>query len=382
MFSLGKFVISTRIGIIADTYGHKLALIISGFIMIAGALLWGNASQLGLVSLFIAQFVLGLGTGTLGVLRSYVVEQTEPEKRTYIMAQLSALQYAGFAGTPLLGSAVYVIGSSMSLYWQYAFPSYLIVLLGILCLILLFTLFKDIEHEALPAERDEAVSNQNLKTKVVSIFSQVHSPRSKALSSGPIGQNTSYPYASLLNEDECSKDVERSEISLSEKKLRDGDVAGVGKTVRLRNSSVESKATAIESGINYSIPSNSESEESLNRRRVAEVAQIFILLVTLNFTTRGGIAVHESQGSKILLEYYKLSQISLGSIISSAGIIGTINLLLFKSFWTNYFSDMALTVGGLILFGLSQLFITDFGPVSNDPELKSISPLTFLITRI
>jgi ceroid-lipofuscinosis MFS transporter 7 len=46
--------------------------------------------------LYIAQFTLGLGTGSLGVTRSFIVEQTIAEKRTYRLARLSALQYAGF----------------------------------------------------------------------------------------------------------------------------------------------------------------------------------------------------------------------------------------------------------------------------------------------
>ena len=41
-----------------------------------------------------------------GVTRSYVVEQAPPRVRTYMLARLSALQYAGFAATPLCGSAV------------------------------------------------------------------------------------------------------------------------------------------------------------------------------------------------------------------------------------------------------------------------------------
>ena len=78
--------------------------------------------------LYIAQLTLGLGTGSLGtcsfshsivscfkilgcegVTRSYVVEQAAPRVRTYMLARLSALQYAGFAATPLCGSAVIIL---------------------------------------------------------------------------------------------------------------------------------------------------------------------------------------------------------------------------------------------------------------------------------
>jgi ceroid-lipofuscinosis MFS transporter 7 len=79
-------------------------LLISNVLLCFGAALWANASLVvGLPLLFAAQFMMGLGTGSLGVTRSYVVEQTLPANRTFMLARLSALQYAGFAATPIIG---------------------------------------------------------------------------------------------------------------------------------------------------------------------------------------------------------------------------------------------------------------------------------------
>jgi hypothetical protein len=103
-FSIGRLVVTNYIGMIADVYRHRYALLISNIMLCFGAILWANASLvLGLPLLFIAQFIMGLGTGSLGVTRSYVVEQTVPANRTYMLARLSALQYAGFAATPIIG---------------------------------------------------------------------------------------------------------------------------------------------------------------------------------------------------------------------------------------------------------------------------------------
>jgi len=44
-------------------------------------------------------------------------------------------------------------------------------------------------------------------------------------------------------------------------------------------------------------------------------------MMLLNFTTRGAIAVYETQGSQILLDDYGLSQLQLGAIVSSAGLV-------------------------------------------------------------
>jgi MFS family permease len=303
--------------------------------MIAGALVWANSSYLGLASLFIAQFLLGLGTGTLGVLRSYVVEQTEPDKRTYRLARLSALQYAGFAATPLLGAGVYVIGSSVSSYWKYAFPAYLLVALGTFCQVLLLTTFKDIKREQ--SLQDDNINEHNIesnssqnKDKSVHMRSK-HSSRPSYLSQD----------FNLLSEEECDEGC------------------GGNNSETMRQSDIRSNNSQKE------VEGRDDSLEDLRKKqRLTEMTNIFLLFITLNFTTRGGIAVYESEVPKILLGYYEVTEITLGALISAAGVIGTMNFLLFKSIWTNHFSDMTLTIGGLILFGLTQLLITDFGAVS------------------
>lgn len=71
---------------------------------IINILFQGGNSGLGL--LFIAQFLLGAGTADIGVCRSYVAERVQPDKRTNAMSRLSALQFAGFSTTPIIGSIV------------------------------------------------------------------------------------------------------------------------------------------------------------------------------------------------------------------------------------------------------------------------------------
>lgn len=78
--------------------------------------------------------------------RSYVVEMTDVKaKMTYKLSRLSALQYAGFAATPLLGSALSVSGAQISLYFEYSFSPYFLLALVIISVILLMYPFVDIE---------------------------------------------------------------------------------------------------------------------------------------------------------------------------------------------------------------------------------------------
>ena len=104
IFSIGRFIVAPPLGYISDRYRHRAALLFSTLVLSVGCILWANVKFLGgLPMLYIAQLTLGLGTGSLGVTRSYIVEQATPQRRTVMLARLTALQYAGFAGTPLLG---------------------------------------------------------------------------------------------------------------------------------------------------------------------------------------------------------------------------------------------------------------------------------------
>jgi len=77
----------------------------------------------------------------------------------------------------------------------------------------------------------------------------------------------------------------------------------------------------------------------------------------LNVTTKGSISVYESLSSQIATTDYNLSTIIVGTLITSSGIIGFIQLLLFKQIYTSRFSDIALMVGGLFLMTIAQLII-------------------------
>ena len=103
MFSVGRLLITAPLGYISDKYRHKLPLIMASFMLSCGATLWANAYWTNRLSvLYIAQFLMGVGSGSLGVTRSFVVEQCEPKKRTETLALITALQYAGFTVSPIV----------------------------------------------------------------------------------------------------------------------------------------------------------------------------------------------------------------------------------------------------------------------------------------
>ena len=68
MFSLGRLIVTAPLGYICDVYGHKLPLLIASSILLGGSILWANSYlTASLVSLYSAQFLMGCGSGSLGI---------------------------------------------------------------------------------------------------------------------------------------------------------------------------------------------------------------------------------------------------------------------------------------------------------------------------
>lgn len=85
MFSVGRLIVTTPLGYLSDKYRHKLPLTMASIMLCCGALLWANSYAISsLVSLYFAQFIMGMGSGSLGVTRSYVVEKSVPAVRTEV----------------------------------------------------------------------------------------------------------------------------------------------------------------------------------------------------------------------------------------------------------------------------------------------------------
>jgi MFS family permease len=382
VFSIGRLLVSTPVGWIADKYRHRASLIFSSVILVLGALVWGNVLVLGgLPILYVAQFVLGLGTGSLGVTRSYVVEQTEPQKRTHRLSKLSALQYAGFAATPLVGSALFVSGASISQSWKYQLPAYFLLFLAVACLVLVIYPFVDIEelkrreHQALPQYEQEVEPPQPIMNP---LLDNVNIPDQLPDNEEEHDQNDDETYepediagtSDAIIRRSVSKSVDNNRSRTTslfhdvepneEKKDSNSPFNGVSYVQAIATTNTDShghetKSLIAVGGDNSSLP---QQDPALIRIR----SHIFLLMILLNFTTRGGIAVYETQISATLLDTYNLSELQLGFLVSMAGLIGTVQLLFFKQFWTNRFTDYQLMVGGIMATWAAEFLVINFGP--------------------
>lgn len=370
IFSIGRLLVSTPVGWISDKYRHRASLIFSSVILVIGALVWGNVLLLGgLPILYIAQFILGLGTGSLGVTRSYVVEQTEPQKRTHRLSRLSALQYAGFAATPLVGSALVVSGASISQSWKYQLPAYFLLFLAVSCLILLIFAFVDIEelkrreHQAIPQEEEEPMANPLLDNvdkhheSLTFVEDQDDSNEPEDIAGtidATVMKRSTHIGCTFHDVELNSSNEEKKSSSIPANSSSNGlSYVQVLATTNTDSKGHETK-TLIAANNDNSLP----QDPSLIRIR----SHVFLLMIMLNFTTRGGIAVYETQIAATLLDTYNLSELQLGFLVSMGGLIGTVQLLFFKQFWTSRFTDYQLMVGGIVATWAAQFLVINFGP--------------------
>lgn len=94
MSSSIRLIASPYIGRLSEIYGYRRVLVATSVVLLIGTLLYASATSIWQV--LAAQIAMGLGSGTLGVTRAYVSEQTAKKKRTVLLAYLTAVQYAGF----------------------------------------------------------------------------------------------------------------------------------------------------------------------------------------------------------------------------------------------------------------------------------------------
>eukprot|EP00978_Attheya_sp_CCMP212_P012488 scaffold31161_cov56-Attheya_sp.AAC.4 len=106
-FSFGRVLVNPLFGSWSHKYGYTFTLTIACSIVWCGTLLYALVWKVGRCKfLIVAQTVLGVGSGTLGVTRAFVADVTAQRLRTKYMAMITAVQYAGFTVTPLIGYAM------------------------------------------------------------------------------------------------------------------------------------------------------------------------------------------------------------------------------------------------------------------------------------
>lgn len=104
-FSFGRILVNPVFGSWSHTWGYTNTLLLSTSLLLFGEFCYSQILNVGRTEfLIVAQTLLGIGSGTLGVTRAFVADVTAKRSRTTYMAMITAVQYGGFTVTPFVGA--------------------------------------------------------------------------------------------------------------------------------------------------------------------------------------------------------------------------------------------------------------------------------------
>lgn len=150
-FSFGRMLVLPLFGSFSVTYGYRWTLIVSTSILFLGTLLFGQALNMKEEwFLILANIIIGIGSGTLGVTLAYVSEVTPKRKRTGYIAWATAVQYTGTTVTPFIGSLfVYLLSNDEDEHDgfpdinEFTAPALFMSVFSVIVLFLLYNYFED-----------------------------------------------------------------------------------------------------------------------------------------------------------------------------------------------------------------------------------------------
>jgi len=149
-FSFGRILVNPLFGAWSHQIGYSKTLVISTSILLFGTLAYAQVQNVGKPEfLIVAQTLLGIGSGTLGVVRAFVADVTAQRNRTTYLAWITAVQYAGFTVTPFFGALFNWCLRTYEVQWgilrlnKFTAPAYFMSIVVVSTLIVLCTFFRD-----------------------------------------------------------------------------------------------------------------------------------------------------------------------------------------------------------------------------------------------
>ena len=201
----------------------------------------------------------------------------------------------------------------ISNFWKFALPAYLITTLAVLCLALLMFVFEDIKggDVELPALLNPLLGSEKGDRAVHHIILSLEEG-SKSTHQNAASSTVVYiPLKSEVENDQLKSDNDDDALC--------GSYIGSPIHPHSTNTQLLLASEAPPASNSPSSPSSPSAVPVLSAELMQEQMKVFALMILLNFTTRGAIAVYETQSSRILLDTYGLSQLQLGGIVSIAG---------------------------------------------------------------
>ena len=306
---------------------------------------------------------------------------------------MTALQYAGFTVSPLLGSALGLLGSGISPYWEFALPGFSIGLLAFYCTIALLSVFKNYETvpEIEPPATHASAENRSQRSRSATLFSEIRSRSATLFSENRSHRSRS---ASVIWDTTPSLNPLHHEYGQLSPRHSTRDIE-IGASTNEDAPAYASPALAKTESVSPSPPPEPSDVADPQAARAVQLCTVALLL--LNITTKGSISVYvsdpfnlcyalwphhrsstclycsqETLGAQIAMKDYGLSVFELGVLVTSCGTVGFLQLLLFRPLYTCRFTDLQLMLGGIAVMIVAQVVaLTNTAKVELPPHVSS-----------
>jgi len=140
MYALGRLIAAPLFGYWAEKRTFREAILINLVLFCIGNVLYAISGTSWMI--LASRTLVGLGSGTLGLARGYVVMSTTKEDRTHWISLLTAAQFAGYSVTPGLGALmsffdIQIIGDDVE-FDSFTLPGYFMAFLSMINAALIF----------------------------------------------------------------------------------------------------------------------------------------------------------------------------------------------------------------------------------------------------
>ncbi|CAM9297597.1 unnamed protein product [Discosporangium mesarthrocarpum] len=380
-FSLGRVLISPILGDWSVKKGYKEVLCFSSVVLLTGVL--GYALSTATWHLVYAQVVIGMGSGSLGVTRAYVADKSTAEQRTYLLAYVTAVQYAGFTVMPFAGAFLshllldneYPLAGPFKLN-QFTAPAYIMAGAAVINFCLLKTIFQD--STPLPKKKKDKRNSPPPPlllgdgTTAGEGLDKVYPSSSSAL----VASNASLSskgFGSMLSTIPSSLNC--SETSTSPATATSSSVGDMWPPKELKDEEEgwsRSEATIFLNGggdstLQERSLSKSYGRDSAERlvepqpcpclRPPSEMDLLIFGGFLLNMSTKGTIACFETLGAEYSMNHFGLTSSEAGVVFATFGAMGVVALLSIRVL-CKLFNDVQIVLGGLVMMiGSCILFL-------------------------
>ncbi|KAK5582673.1 hypothetical protein RB653_004258 [Dictyostelium firmibasis] len=342
-FSLGRFISTILLGYLSSKLKYRKVFIGSVAICIVGSILYCfaylNNGAAGKIILIISRLLLGFGAGTLSAVRAYIAEISTPKERTTYIAWASAVQFFGFAITPIIGSALqllpmFYIIPPISVNTLTSPGWFLTIFNSVLILILIFQ------------------------------FSNPKKPETLTISNS---------YSNIIEKDQLKQQEQQKDIETSDSISTTDSCISTDTS----NSSANSTSEIIKKS-----SVNGNDQQSLIKILINDKSTLknLIIFIVLNFFVRGILGIFETLGTPIyLLLIDDKDDGTAGYYFGGMGIVGILILLgisyvskreLINDFWILLAGNVIIVIGcaicvtsdlGWVRFTIGSLLIWGFG---------------------